>query len=146
MTFANIGKAVARLRTARGLSQAQLADRSGIGRSQVSRYEAGKELMKLATLEKMLATLQFSPEGFFRFLASLDESPELHQPPVSLRTDDGGVGKAFERVLHAIETVHTEMHELRQVVERCTRPAMRLARLIDEAAAGRALPGDASDS
>ena len=72
--FGRIGQALAIIRQARGISQYQLADRCRIGRSQVSKYEAGKELMKLDTLEKILRVLSMEPDQFFRLVTSLDDS------------------------------------------------------------------------
>src|SRR5437588_5556820 len=75
MAFENIGKALATLRRDRGLSQQEFCAQCGIGRAQFSRYETGRELMKLATLERILANLAITPEEFFRFLASFGDSP-----------------------------------------------------------------------
>ncbi len=75
MAFENIGKALGILRRDRGLSQKEFCVNCGIGRAQLSRYEAGMELMKLTTLERILAELAITPEEFFRFLASLGDSP-----------------------------------------------------------------------
>jgi transcriptional regulator with XRE-family HTH domain len=135
MAFRNIGKALAILRQHRELSQAQLADRCGIGRPQISRYEAGKELMKLETLEKILGTLAVEPDDFFRFLRSLDESSGARERRVPARIDDRLLAEAFQNL-------HSAIDELRQVVQRSIDPAIRFARLIDEAAASR---GPATD-
>src|ERR1700730_10813946 len=70
----NIGKALAMVRQQSGMSQYQLAVRCKMGRSQISKYEAGREIMKLDTLEKLLSVLDIEPEQFFRFVRSLDES------------------------------------------------------------------------
>jgi len=43
------------LRALRGWSQKQLADASGVDRSQISRYELGKETPSLRTLERLAA-------------------------------------------------------------------------------------------
>ena len=137
MTFRNIGKALAILRQRKGLSQAQLADWCGIGRSQVSRYEAGKELMKLETLEKILGTLTIEPEDFFRFLRSLDDSAEPRQRRAPDR-DDRLLAETFLNL-------HTAIDELRRVIESAIDPATRFARLIDEAAANRLPVSDTSE-
>jgi transcriptional regulator with XRE-family HTH domain len=135
MSFQNIGKALAILRRKQGLSQAEFADSAGIGRAQLSRYEAGKELMKLHTLERMLSQLTVEPEDFFRFVRTLDASPLPHQRRGPNRLDDRQLAAAFQNL-------HAAIDELRQAVERSIDPATRFARLIDEAAASRdAVPG-----
>jgi transcriptional regulator with XRE-family HTH domain len=135
MSFQNIGKALATIRRKQGLSQTEFAQGCGIGRGQLSRYEAGRELMKLQTLERMLSQLAVEPEEFFRFVRTLDASP----PPPLRR----GPSRVDERQLAAaFQNLHAAIDELRQVVERSIDPATRFARLIDEAAASRdAIPG-----
>ncbi|HVR08293.1 MAG TPA: helix-turn-helix transcriptional regulator [Thermoanaerobaculia bacterium] len=129
MSFQNIGKALAILRRKHGLSQAELAQSCGIGRAQLSRYEAGKELMKLPTLERMLSQLTVEPEEFFRFVRTLDASPPPpHQRRGPSRVDERQLAAAFQNL-------HAAIDELREVVERSIDPATRFARLIDEAAA-----------
>jgi transcriptional regulator with XRE-family HTH domain len=155
MGFRNIGKALAQLRQQRGLSQAQVADRSGIGRPQLSRYESGKELMKLDTLEKILRTLTIEHDDFFRFLRSLDDSDNPPQVRVGDRVDDRMLADAFQNLHRAVDglrqvveravdpytrfmafqNLHTAIDGVRQVVERAIDPAVRFARLIEEAAA-----------
>jgi transcriptional regulator with XRE-family HTH domain len=130
MSFQNIGKALAILRRKQSLSQAEFADLCGIGRAQLSRYEAGKELMKLHTLERMLRQLKVEPEDFFHFVRTLDASPLTHQRRGTNRLDDHQLATAFQNL-------HAAIDELRQAVERSIDPATRFARLIDEAAASR---------
>jgi transcriptional regulator with XRE-family HTH domain len=136
MSFQNIGTALAIVRRKLGLSQAEFAQGCGIGRAQLSRYEAGRELMKLQTLEKMLGQLAVEPEEFFRLVRTLDISP----PPPLRR----GPSRVDERQLAvAFQNLHAAIDELRRVVERSIDPATRFARLIDEAAATRdATPGN----
>jgi transcriptional regulator with XRE-family HTH domain len=158
MAFRDIGKALAILRQQKGLTQAQLADRCGMGRPQVSRYESGRELMKLETLEKILDTLRVEPDDFFRFLSSLDESAGPRDTGERDRIDDRKLADAF-RNLHgaidglrevlertidpetrfaAFQNLHAAIDGVRRVVERAIDPAIRFARLIDEAAAAKA--------
>src|ERR1700688_1019399 len=135
MSFQNIGKALAILRRKQGPSQAEFADRCGIGHAQLSRYEAGKELMKLHTLERMLGRLTVEPEDFFHLVRTLDASPLAHQRRSPSRVDDYQLAAAFQNL-------HAAIDELGQAVERSSDPATRFAKLIDEAAASRdAIPG-----
>ena len=63
--FQNLGRAIAHLRELKGLSQAAVARRAGIGKSQLSKYEGGRELPKLDSLEKVLRALEVSAHQFF---------------------------------------------------------------------------------
>jgi transcriptional regulator with XRE-family HTH domain len=63
--FADLGRTLTLLRDLRGLSQAALARRAGIGKSQLSKYENGKEKPKLESLSKLLAVLDVQPLQFF---------------------------------------------------------------------------------
>jgi transcriptional regulator with XRE-family HTH domain len=139
MTFRNIGKALAILRQKRGLSQAELAEMCEVGRSQISRYEAGRELMKLGTLERILAVLAVEPEDLFRFVRSLGEASTPHQERARNRIEDRQLADAFQNL-------HTAIDELQQVVERSIEPATRFARLIDEAAGARGSATGAPDT
>ena len=55
-----IGKRVRKLRTDRGWSQEELADRSGVNRSYMSRVELGKSDVSLSVLHKIARTLEIS--------------------------------------------------------------------------------------
>jgi transcriptional regulator with XRE-family HTH domain len=55
-----IGKRVRNLRTDRGWSQEELADRSGVNRSYMSRVELGKSDVSLSVLHKIARTLEIS--------------------------------------------------------------------------------------
>ena len=54
---AELGATLRALRETKGLSQGELARRAGMGKSQVSKYEGGRELPKLETLERLLRAL-----------------------------------------------------------------------------------------
>jgi ribosome-binding protein aMBF1 (putative translation factor) len=59
-----VGAAIRRMRLERGLFPKQLAPRAGITRPMLSRYEHGHQLPTLATLVKLLRTLDCSAEDF----------------------------------------------------------------------------------
>src|ERR1700709_141250 len=65
LMFQNLGKALALVRELRGKTQAQVARAAGVGKSQLSKYENGKELPKLDSLEKLLDALGVSAFDFF---------------------------------------------------------------------------------
>lgn len=66
--FKNLGRTLSLLRELRGKSQARVAREAGIGKSQLSKYENGKELPKLDSLEKVLNALKV---GYFEFYYTL---------------------------------------------------------------------------
>jgi transcriptional regulator with XRE-family HTH domain len=66
--FVNLGRTLSLLRELRGKSQANVAREAGIGKSQLSKYENGKELPKLDSLEKVLIALEV---GYFEFFYTL---------------------------------------------------------------------------
>jgi transcriptional regulator with XRE-family HTH domain len=71
--FQHVGRTIALLRELRGKSQAQLAREAGIGKSQLSKYENGKELPRLNSLEKVLGVLGVGAMDFFHMLALVNE-------------------------------------------------------------------------
>lgn len=73
LLFKNLGRALSLLRELRGKSQAQTARTAGIGKSQLSKYETGKELPKLESLEKVLGALTVGYFEFFYTLHLLDQ-------------------------------------------------------------------------
>ena len=71
--FGNLGKTIALLREMRGYSQIALSREANIGKSQLSKYERGRELPKLETLERVLRVLDVQPLSFFYTVAMLDD-------------------------------------------------------------------------
>lgn len=70
--FSNLGLALQVVRQFSGQSQANLARNAGVGKSQLSKYENGKELPKLESLGRLLKVLGMSPLTFFMVLDILD--------------------------------------------------------------------------
>lgn len=70
--FDNLGRTLALLRELRGRSQAWVAREAGVGKSQLSKYENGKELPKLDSLEKVLIVLEVGHFEFFYTLYLVD--------------------------------------------------------------------------
>jgi transcriptional regulator with XRE-family HTH domain len=85
--FANLGRTLSLLRELRGKSQSRVAREARIGKSQLSKYENGKELPKLDSLEKILRVLQVDMFEFFYTLylvdsraAALNAAPSAAMP------------------------------------------------------------------
>jgi transcriptional regulator with XRE-family HTH domain len=130
----NIGKALAMTRQQSGMSQYQLAVRCRIGRSQISKYEAGREIMKLDTLEKLLTALNIEPEHFFRFVRSLDETFGAQRRPRG-----HGREPALEE---AFQNLHFALDKLRQAVER----SLQAGTARSPTPAAGPIPGEVPDS
>jgi len=78
--FVNLGRTLSLLRELRGKSQALVAREAGIGKSQLSKYENGKELPKLDSLEKVLNVLEVGHFEFFYTLYLVDRrAADLHK-------------------------------------------------------------------
>jgi transcriptional regulator with XRE-family HTH domain len=74
--FQNLGPALGILRELRGFSQLELARRTDVSKGQISRYESGKDLPKLDTLERLLRVLEYRPDALFALAALLDRLPD----------------------------------------------------------------------
>jgi transcriptional regulator with XRE-family HTH domain len=70
--FQNLGLAIKVLRELTGVHQARLARMASMGKSQLSKYETGKELPKLESLDKILVALKASPLALFLVVQFLD--------------------------------------------------------------------------
>lgn len=71
--FENFGLALRISRELGGLSQAELARRARMGKSQVCKYEKGSQLPRLPCLARLLRELKTTPYAFFYTLRFLDE-------------------------------------------------------------------------
>jgi transcriptional regulator with XRE-family HTH domain len=120
--FDNLGRALYLIRDLRGKSQAAVAQEAGIGKSQLSRYEKGKELPKLESLRKILEVLKIGPFELFHAMHLIDlegekldmrrGDPEQSLPPLIL-TGKGllseATDEAFQRVLREVLALYHNM-------------------------------------
>jgi transcriptional regulator with XRE-family HTH domain len=127
--FINLGKTLGLLRELRGKSQARVAREAGIGKSQLSKYENGKELPKLDSLEKVLKALGVGQFEFFYTLYLVDQRADglargeegqalvekISMPPLlsgsSLlsQTTDQGFARVFTDLLQLYRTVFEQI-------------------------------------
>lgn len=91
--FVNLGRTLSLLRDLRGKSQATVAREAGIGKSQLSKYENGKELPKLDSLEKVLGVLEVGHFEFFYTLYLVDR----RATDLALKRDDDRPEEAARR-------------------------------------------------
>ena len=119
--FQNLGKALSFLRELRGKSQAQLAREAGVGKSQLSKYESGKELPKLDSLAKVLGALGASYLDLFTTLYYVDQRVASLSGPPAINSSlvvwaSGGLSplsadteEAFAKVFRQLLTLHREV-------------------------------------
>jgi len=128
--FERLGLCLRTFRELSGKSQAKVAREAGIGKSQLSKYENGKELPKLDSLAKVLVVLDISPLTFFYGLTILDKgfstghgvAAELLRSnstgPLFRTQEAAGLRSLFEQFLHVFEMA-IEGRILDQIREEC---------------------------
>lgn len=106
--FRNTGKALVQVRQALGLSQTAVARRAGVTKSQLSKYESGREKPRLTSLNRILAALDLSPALFFYVVyvfdclegaLGRDERSVLLAPLSPLAPDSSFLARLFARLL-----------------------------------------------
>ena len=114
--FERLGLCLRTFRELSGKSQASVAREAGIGKSQLSKYENGKELPKLDSLGKVLSVLEISPLTFFYGISVLEKGfdPSRRVEAELLRSEStgplwraqeaAGLRSLFEQFLHVFET------------------------------------------
>jgi len=123
--FDNLGKALILIREIRGKSAAQICREAGIGKSQLSKYENGKEFPKFESLKRVLDALEIGAFEFFYTMhlidiqaANLDlreESRAQCLPPLILDRKKGtgllseGTDAAFQALLHNVLRLYHQM-------------------------------------
>jgi transcriptional regulator with XRE-family HTH domain len=117
--FVNLGPALRRARELRGTSQAEVARQAGVGKSQLSKYEQGKELPKLESLDRVLVALGFGSLDFFYALHLMDH--EADRPAQAERSED--VAAVFKRLMgHLVDLHRRIVLETRDLGSRLGRP------------------------
>ena len=116
--FGNVGRTLSLLRELRGKSQARVSREAGIGKSQLSKYENGKELPKLDSLEKVLNALRVGYFEFFYTLHLVDRraadlaeggSGETHAERLSMTPLPNGGSLLAEPTDQAFSQVFTDL-------------------------------------
>ena len=116
--FRNLGPALRLMREERGLSQSALARAAGIGKSQLSKYESGRERPKLDSLEKLLTVLSIRVADFFAVVSLIDRELERIDGPES---PGGGETAAVsgllpEIVQKALVQIHQDLSNLQSAL------------------------------
>lgn len=74
-----LGERIRRMRKAKGLSQDQLAELSGLHTNYVGQVERGEKNLTIETLQKVVEGLDTSLEELFRFLGPMERKDALGQ-------------------------------------------------------------------
>src|SRR6202035_1004691 len=101
--FANLGRTLSLLRELRGKSQSRVAREARIGKSQLSKYENGKELPKLDSLEKILRVLKVDMFEFFYTLSVVDGGPAALPGPAAVAAAGGDLPAGAAHAAHAAD-------------------------------------------
>lgn len=105
--FSYVGPTLMLLRELTGKSQHEVAKGAGIGKSQLSKYENGKELPKLESLGRVLTALDLSPLAFFYAHHVLGElAGELQGTAEESTPDAGSLDGLFQHLLQTVLTLY----------------------------------------
>lgn len=118
--FSELGLGIRLFREKAKLTNAALAAASGIGKSQLSKYETGREFPKLDTLAKILDVLGVSPLWFFYMMHQLHREPVTGLQPLDLFAVASAASplsaqetSAFSRIFQDLFDLHAAVLEAR---------------------------------
>ena len=128
--FRNVGPTLALCRQLKGWSQRRLAREAGIGPSQLSKYECGREDPKLGSLEALLKVMDLSAWDFFCALALVDGMETVATTPSDTRRSisllpklpGGTTDEAFHRLVSDLLALHRTLLEQRLEAAGAMRP------------------------
>lgn len=86
-----------------------------MGKSQISKYENGRELPKLENLGKIIAALDTAPQNFFRVVALLDETSKIDAPPPASLPESGVLPP---KIAESFRTLSALLVDLQDVIAR----------------------------
>ena len=112
--FRQLGLALIILREQAGLTARELATEAEVGRSQLSKYENGRENPKLETLARLLDVLDVEPLAFFYLVQLLHRGASEARLGIELvlsgatkaAAGGGEEASAFLRVLDSLLDLH----------------------------------------
>ncbi|HVT15843.1 MAG TPA: helix-turn-helix transcriptional regulator [Thermoanaerobaculia bacterium] len=82
-TARQIGHAFRRIRVERKKTQQVIANRAGLTKPTLSRYERGRACPPFPDLLKVLAALECSPQDFGRYFGPIGDAKKLPRCPAS---------------------------------------------------------------
>jgi transcriptional regulator with XRE-family HTH domain len=119
--FSQLGPALRLSRDRAKISAAAVAQRAGIGKSQLSKYETGRELPKIDTLARILDVLGVEPLWLFYVMHLLSRENRSEPLRIELALLGGctaasvsqSEADAFKRVLDSLLDLHVLVVEQR---------------------------------
>jgi transcriptional regulator with XRE-family HTH domain len=118
--FSELGLGIRLFREKAKLTNAALAAASGIGKSQLSKYETGREFPKIDTLAKILDVLGVPPIWFFYVMHQLHREPVAGLQPLDLFAAASAASPlsaqeaaAFSRIFQDLLDLHVAVLEAR---------------------------------
>jgi transcriptional regulator with XRE-family HTH domain len=112
--FSQLGLALIILREKAGLTARALADKTAMGKSQLSKYEKGRESPKLETLARLLDVLNVEPLAFFYLMQLLHRGASEGRLDIELvlsgatkaAAGGGEEASAFLKVMESLLELH----------------------------------------
>lgn len=113
--FGELGSALRLARDRAKVTAAAVAQKAGIGKSQLSKYETGRELPKMDTLAKIIDVLGVEPLWLFYVMHLLSRGNQADPLRIELALLGGCTAAsfsqdeadAFKRVLDSLLDLHT---------------------------------------
>ena|SRR5215213_3189918 len=124
--FRSLGSTLRALRDLRQLSQTELARAARIGKSQLSKYENGRELPKLDSIERILTVLRVRPSDLFALLDVIEGYASGQEPAAGESNPNlPRLGLLSDRLDHAFNQLARDLLALHRSVleERLPKPA-----------------------
>jgi transcriptional regulator with XRE-family HTH domain len=123
--FRQLGLALQIVRHKSGLTITQFGKRARVGKSQMSKYENGKDFPRLETLTRILDSLEIEPIRFFYLMYQLSREQPVESLGVDLLLLRGGLGvsmsrsasEGFRRLLAGVLDLHALLAEERATLE-----------------------------
>ena len=112
--FAQLGLALTITRERARLTASALAAKAGVGKSQLSKYERGRESPKLETLARLLEVLDVEPLAFFYLMQLLHRGASEERLNIELvlsgatkaAAGGGEEAAAFLKVMESVLELH----------------------------------------
>jgi transcriptional regulator with XRE-family HTH domain len=123
--FKQVGSALRLVREERGLSLARLAVLSSSGKSQLSKYENGKELPKLDSLARILDALDVEPLTLFYWAGRLARGvseADIGEETLRSETRRDAGSQTFKELFDCALEAHREYVEAKMGARRPSKP------------------------
>ena len=113
----NLGPALRLLREKKSWTQERLGEAARLGKSQISKYESGRDLPKLDSLTRILGALELDLPNFFSVVRAIDEATGDRDACARMLPSTGELqaDEAFAELLDSVLHLHRVCAELRML-------------------------------